>query len=69
MTRTKAPVPSPPLSVTEAAEYLRLSRRTLERITSEAGQGHSAIPVVRIRSRRFFLQADLDAFLQQHRHS
>lgn len=50
------------LNVREAADYLRISVRTLYRLTAQRGAG--ALPVVAVSpGRRVFRRADLDRYL------
>jgi excisionase family DNA binding protein len=52
-----------PMSTTEAAEYLRLSTKTLERWRRECfGPPHVAVG-----GRRLYLRGDLDEWLLSHR--
>lgn len=50
------------LTVSEAAEYLRVSTRQVYRYR-ESGE----VPVIKIRGRVLFDRADLDALMQRHR--
>jgi len=62
---TQPHTPTPPasglLTTPEAADYLRLSRRSMERLV--AGR---QVPVVHIGRRVLLRQADLDAFITKH---
>jgi len=58
---TSAPPASGLLTTPEAAAYLRLSRRSMERLV--AGR---QVPVVHIGRRVLLRQADLDAFITKH---
>jgi excisionase family DNA binding protein len=51
------------LTVDQAATYIGVSRRTMYRISAEAGTG--GLPVVHIRGRRVFLRRHLDAYLER----
>jgi predicted DNA-binding transcriptional regulator AlpA len=52
------------LSVTDAAAYLGVSRKTMYRISAERGTGGGPCPV-EIRGRRVFRVKDLDAYLDR----
>lgn len=51
------------LTYPEAADYLRLSERTVRRLVAER-----AIPFVKVRRRVLFSTTDLDRYRDAHRH-
>jgi hypothetical protein len=64
-TRERYALPAEPpavMNVREAADYLRISVRSMQRLTAEAGA--SGLPVVYVTpKRRVFRRADLDRYL------
>jgi excisionase family DNA binding protein len=64
--RLAEPISPAALTVSQAATYLGISRRTLYRISAERGVGKSRLPVCCIEGRRLFRVCDLDAYLAKH---